>query len=407
MASRLLLASLFAIGAIIASALLDLQVHHIVEFPVTPAFADAGTASNAGSPPVSGRAASSFTKDIFAHSTTLVRVWLTGLFVVALSLIAAVILAEIALESHDVARLMPGQTFAQVGAARIRYRLLGETQPGSTVVLLSGLNGSIEQLHNLQRALSVTTPCLAYDRAGYGFSEGSSAHSAKEQAEELTALLDTLEIRGRIVLVGYSFSGLIARVFADRFPEKLAALYLIEPTLPELNECMPELHSPRRYLRRFIAHHLLASSFGYIRLIHRLRSWRGPDSLVEQRAEAVLGRRSHYWAQALEWYALPNSWQQALKAQIPSSLPLEIAFPKQTLQDDVSETTVKLYADLAARSRLGQLMELENIDHSELLKAGPVLDELSAHIRRLARADAERRAPPDDTQPQLYSEDPV
>jgi pimeloyl-ACP methyl ester carboxylesterase len=40
---------------------------------------------------------------------------------------------------------MPGQTFATVGGARIRYRLLGAERPGVTVVFLSGLNGSIER----------------------------------------------------------------------------------------------------------------------------------------------------------------------------------------------------------------------------------------------------------------------
>jgi alpha-beta hydrolase superfamily lysophospholipase len=62
---------------------------------------------------------------------------------------------------------MLGQTFATVGDARIRYRLLGAERPGATVVFLPGLNGSIEQADNFQRAVASAVPSLAYDRAGY------------------------------------------------------------------------------------------------------------------------------------------------------------------------------------------------------------------------------------------------
>jgi pimeloyl-ACP methyl ester carboxylesterase len=313
-----------------------------------------------------------------------------GLLIVAVALVASALLMELALEARDVARYMPGQIFATVGDARIRYRLLGAKRPGPTVVFLSGLNGSIEQADEFQQAVSSALPSLAYDRAGYGFSEGSAAHNAEEQAEELAALLHALKLEGPVVLVAYSFSGPLARIFAGRFPEKTAGMYLIEPTMPELNARMPQLHTPRRWLVRFIVHHLLASSLGYIRLTQRMRSWQGPPSLVEQRAEAVLARRPHYWAQAREWYALPESWRQTLAAQIPPSLPLEVAFPKQVPESEFSKAMAKLYAELVARSSRGQLLELESFDHKQLLQAGPVLDRLVARITQLAQADAHR-----------------
>jgi pimeloyl-ACP methyl ester carboxylesterase len=315
-------------------------------------------------------------------------VWL---MIVAVVLVAGALLTEFTLEARDVARYMPGQTFATVGNARIRYRLLGADRPGATVVLLSGLNGSIEQADVLQRAVSSAVPSLAYDRAGYGFSEGSTAHSAEEQAKELAALLDALKLEGPVVLVAYSFSGPLARIFAGRFPEKTAGMYLIQPTMPELNERMPQLHTPRRSLVRFIVHQLLTSSLGYIRLTQRIRSWQGPTSLVEQRAEAVLARRPHYWAQAQEWYALPESWRQTLDSPIPPSLPLEVAFPKRLPEEETpaAKLYAELVAELVARSSRGKLLELESVDHSDLLKAGPVLDRLVARIEQLAQANAQ------------------
>jgi hypothetical protein len=141
------------------------------------------------------------------------RFLIVAVALVASALVASALLTELALEARDVARYMPGQTFATVGNARIRYRMLGADRPGATVVLLSGLNGSIEQADDLQRALSNAVPSLAYDRAGYGFSECSTAHSAKDQAKELAALLHALKLEGPVVLVAYSFSAPLARIW--------------------------------------------------------------------------------------------------------------------------------------------------------------------------------------------------
>src|SRR5262249_1888754 len=117
--------------------------------------------------------------DSTTRSAELTRWLIFSLLIVAIVIVLSALLANFALEARDVARYMPGQTFARVGDARIRYQLLGAEHPGATVVILSGLNGSIEQLENIQRALSCVVPALVYDRAGYGFSEGSTAHSAE------------------------------------------------------------------------------------------------------------------------------------------------------------------------------------------------------------------------------------
>jgi hypothetical protein len=140
---------------------------------------------------------------------------------------------------------------------------------------------------------------------------------------------------------------------------------------------------------RFIVHQLLASSLGYVRLTQRMRCWQGPTSLVEQRAEAVLARRPHYWAQAQEWYALPESWRQTLDAQIPPALPLEVAFSKHASENEISKAFVSMYAELVARSSRGKLVELEEgLDHRQLLRPGPMFDRMIASIKLLAQPDA-------------------
>jgi pimeloyl-ACP methyl ester carboxylesterase len=303
------------------------------------------------------------------------------------ALIALALLTESVLEARDAKRFIQGQTFAQVGEARVRYLRLGPAHSGTTVVFLSGFAGSIEQAEHLQKAVAAHVPTLAYDRAGYGFSEASTAHTALEQANELAGLLDALGVNQPVVLVCYSASALVARVFADRFSQKTAGMYLIDPAIPELYISMPSRHSARRGLARTIIRQLVASFLGEIRLRQRLDSWNGPSSVVEQRAEAVLARSWHNWAVTREWYVLPDSAQQTLDAPVPNALPFEIAFTKPSVEDETSRTLVQLYAELAARSSRGGLLELEHVDHGQLVSPGPVLDQITDRIVKLARGE--------------------
>ncbi len=295
---------------------------------------------------------------------------------------------EFALEARDVTRYTRGQTFAAVGNSRIRYQLLGAEHSGATVVMLTGMIGSIEQFDEFQRNVAAAVPALVYDRGGYGFSEGSTAHSAYEQAGELAALLDALEVRQPIVLVAYSMSSHIARVFAGRFPERLASMYLIEPAMPELDKLLPQRHGPLRHFARFVATQLLASSLGYTRFTRGKHTRHDPASHVEQRAEAVLARRPHYWALAREWHASLVTQQQTLDAPVPLMLPLEVVYSRQFSEDETSKALREAYTNFVDRSSRGTLVEIESTDHSQLLKTGPALDRMVARIVQFARAPA-------------------
>jgi pimeloyl-ACP methyl ester carboxylesterase len=316
----------------------------------------------------------------------LIRRLVIRCLILAVFVVTAAFLIEFSLEARDVAQYLPGQTFAKVGEAQIRYQLLGANHPGATVVFLAGISGSIEQTVQMQSAVSSEVPSLAYDRAGYGFSTGSTAHSAGEQADELAALLHALNIETPVVVVGYSDSNQLARVFAGRYPEKTAGVYLIDPYMPEFDATFG--HDPRRIFMRPVIFALVSSSLGYTRLTQRMRSWRGPESLVEQRAEAILARRSHSWALAREWYARPVSARETREAPVPPALPIELIFPKPPPDYPSAAIEVKLFADLVARSSRGKLLECDYVDHSQLLISGPVFDRMVENIKDLSKAGA-------------------
>ncbi|HKO47893.1 MAG TPA: alpha/beta hydrolase [Polyangiaceae bacterium] len=286
------------------------------------------------------------------------------------------------LERKAAARLTAGETFANVNGARIRYLSLGKQHAGKTIVLLPGLGSNIEQMRYVQPRLAAKVPTLSYDRAGYGFSTGSNAHTADAQAAELMALLETLEVAGPVVLVGYSSSALLARVFAGRYPTRTAGVFLVEPDLPEFDEQVPGQQGPRRIYARWVFNELFASTLGLSRLFgeHGAHAG-GPRSEIDEREEESLQRRRHFWALAREVYELPTSFEQAKQAPVPSE-PLVILSTEQS--NPLAARLDELYAELAHRSPRGKVIKLPNYDHGRLFAPGPVLDAIAWGVEEIA-----------------------
>jgi pimeloyl-ACP methyl ester carboxylesterase len=80
------------------------------------------------------------------------------------------------------------------------------------------------------RALAGFTRVVAYDRAGYGGSEPSSAPRSFDQvATELHAALGASGIAPPYILVGHSLGGAYIRAFAHLFKNEVAGLVFVDP----------------------------------------------------------------------------------------------------------------------------------------------------------------------------------
>ena len=81
----------------------------------------------------------------------------------------------------------------------------------------------------------VTRVCV-YDRAGYGWSDpGPRPRTAGRIATELHALLTNAEVGGPYILVAHSFAGYVARIYANRFPQSVSAVVLVDPSSEDEN----------------------------------------------------------------------------------------------------------------------------------------------------------------------------
>ena len=116
-----------------------------------------------------------------------------------------------------------------IGRHRLHIYCTGEGLP--SVVLDAGLGGTSLDWAKVQPEVAKFTRVCSYDRAGYGWSDrGPKPRTANVIAAELERLLRYSGITGPYVLVGHSFGALGVRLFASRFPERVAGLVLIDAT---------------------------------------------------------------------------------------------------------------------------------------------------------------------------------
>lgn len=107
--------------------------------------------------------------------------------------------------------------------AELRYTLEGKGPP---VVLLNGLFQRLEAWDGLLPHLSGFT-VLRYDMRGQGLSPmGKGPLTPERHALDLKALLEHLQL-GKVHLVGLSNGGVVAQVFALRYPERVGSLVLL------------------------------------------------------------------------------------------------------------------------------------------------------------------------------------
>ncbi len=125
----------------------------------------------------------------------------------------------------------PGR-LVDLGTHRLHVACVGTGGP--TVVIDSGLGGNSLEWIKVQRLLAQHVRVCSYDRAGYGWSEpGPLPRTSSRIVDELFELLKKADIAGPYVLVGHSFGGYTAQLFANRYPAETAGLALVDSSHPE------------------------------------------------------------------------------------------------------------------------------------------------------------------------------
>jgi hypothetical protein len=131
-------------------------------------------------------------------------------------------------EERPASTAPPGR-LVDIGGYRLNLRSAGKGNP--TVVLIPGGGGISRDWDRVQPEVARFTRVCSYDPAGAGESEPSPAPGTLQQmVNELHRLLLQARIRSPFVLVGQSWGGAIARVYASQHPELVAGMVLVDAT---------------------------------------------------------------------------------------------------------------------------------------------------------------------------------
>lgn len=152
---------------------------------------------------------------------------LIALFALIVGIILSLLLAGTRAKARLQTAYPPAGQLIDVGGYRLHANIQGKGD--FTVVFDSGVDGIATHWEKVQPEIARHAVTISYDRAGLGWSEtGRQPRSFKIMAEELKLLLEAANVPAPYVLVGHSFGGVVARQFANAYPEQVAGIILVD-----------------------------------------------------------------------------------------------------------------------------------------------------------------------------------
>jgi len=125
--------------------------------------------------------------------------------------------------------------FVNVDGSNFHFVIKGNGPP---IVLIHGNPGSCQDWSRLYAPLSSRYQALAFDRPGHGHSDRPNHNgglTVEVQAKLLCAALDQLRVE-QPILVGHSWGGALALVYAMLYPRDVAGLVLLAPAVYESDD---------------------------------------------------------------------------------------------------------------------------------------------------------------------------
>jgi pimeloyl-ACP methyl ester carboxylesterase len=296
----------------------------------------------------------------------------------------------------DQRRAFPGPgEMVDVGGHRLHINCLGEGSP--TVVLEAGGGyTSVEWSAWVQPEVSKHTRVCAYDRAGMGWSEPEPGYTDAEQiARELHSLLREAGEEGPYVLIGHSLGGLYSRVYADRYPEEVAGMVLVDSSHPDQFEHLG--------LESALAMNKVAgvvgpplALIGIPRLLDLLPPSPELPRLQREQRRSLYYTTPHLIATFQELGAIPGSLEQARKTRTLASKPLAVVSAADHGSDNVADTeaeaariereTRELQEDFEALSSDSTLRVVEGSTHESLVVDRDHAGKTSEEVMRVVEA---------------------
>src|ERR1041385_2377404 len=122
--------------------------------------------------------------------------------------------------------------FTRVNGVRIHYQEGGDESAPPIILIHGFISSNLIWSHVLRPLARKGFRAIAPDLPGYGYSDkpADAEYTIAEQARNVVALLDRLEIE-RAVIVGASYGGAVAATVALDYPERVKKLVLVGPVI--------------------------------------------------------------------------------------------------------------------------------------------------------------------------------
>lgn len=253
-----------------------------------------------------------------------------------------------------------------IGGRELRVVRAGPASERPTVILDHGAFGCAADWAVVQQRLAAKgLKSIAYDRAGLGYSDpGPVPRDGHAIVADLAALLRALDEEGPFVLAGHSMGGLMVRLYAITFPERVRGVVLVDAVTPDIMKTANGPRAVRAYGRalRWVA---LGARFGMMRLVSpvvgNMIGLEG-EAAVEKRR--IYGLATHAYWSAEEVAFWPKTSDEAAESEFPPAMPIAVV----TAGAEKSAPWLKaIQAVPALASRYGYVEHVAGARHASLL----------------------------------------
>jgi pimeloyl-ACP methyl ester carboxylesterase len=173
--------------------------------------------------------------------------------VLILFLLTAGVLYQYVSTKIDEKKYPPPGKMVDVGGYRLHLNCIGSVGP--TVVLDAGLGCNSLDWTLIQPEISKFTRVCSFDRAGYPWSDKSFLkRTSQNMVIEMHTLLHNAKVPGPYILVGHSFGGVNALLYASTYPDDVAGIVLVDSSHEDQLEKFPSMLMPNTILIKFLVY---------------------------------------------------------------------------------------------------------------------------------------------------------
>jgi pimeloyl-ACP methyl ester carboxylesterase len=233
---------------------------------------------------------------------------LVGVGGLVLALLLAGVVFQFVTTKIDERRYPALGEMVDVGGYDLHLNCTGGGEGAPTVVMDSGLGGTVLDWQLVQPKVAKFARVCTYDRAGMGWSDsGAQPRTSQQIVRELHTLLSNAGVREPFVLVGHSFGGTNMQVFASQYPNEVAGMVLVDSALEdEKAVTLTQAHQPSPLLMKIYA------TIGLTRLPYTLGGETSglTSPKLEDEQAAISSHRKHIFAVADETASLHESFDE-------------------------------------------------------------------------------------------------